>query len=81
MTGILHFACFFISDNLMGGTDGLHSFLKGFALNLNDYLPNTLSELITDVTRITISLTLIYLFISGLYRICTCNLYLQEYDH
>lgn len=80
ITGIFRFACFFVSDKLMGGTDGLHGLMNGFALRLNNYLPKALSELITDVTGIVISLTLVYLFVSGLYRICTFNLYLREYD-
>lgn len=80
ITGILRFAGFFVSDSLMGGTDGLRKLMKGFALSLNSYLPIELSGLITSLIGAFISFTLVYLFVSGLYRICTCNQYLREFD-
>lgn len=80
ITGILRVACFFISDSLMGGTDGLRKLMKGFELSLNGYLPIELCECVSSLIGAVISFTLVYLAISGLYRIGTFNQHIREFD-
>jgi hypothetical protein len=79
LKGVVLYATFNIVFDKIGGANGLHKLQKKIALFL-DFLPTDLAGLISNVLVVLIGITLFYCFISGLYRLCTFNLIIPEYD-
>jgi hypothetical protein len=75
VTGIILFASFYGMYNWTGGADGLVDIKKHLSTVTFDMFPKDLSEIMASLCIVAIGLLMIYCFISGLYRICTFNIY------
>jgi hypothetical protein len=78
--GILMFGSVSVLDSYIGGTDGLNKMKKAIQLFL-DFFPYGLGNFIACIFSLVISLTMIYFYISGMYRICTFNMYLPIFEN
>jgi hypothetical protein len=74
MVGIVLFASFFLLYELTGGTNGLYDVQSGIEAFLG-FLPKDIASILSNFGIILLGSLMVYCFISGLYRICTCNIY------
>jgi hypothetical protein len=73
--GIILFASFFVLNNYVGGADGLTDIENFSSKSILSVLPSDLASIIASIVSIIIAVAMLYMFISGLYRICTFNIY------
>lgn len=79
LKGIVLIASFYISNDIVGGADGLNKLEKQTCIFLS-FLYADLALLISNIVVIIIGITMLYCFISGLYRITTYRLYIPEFE-
>ncbi len=79
LKGIALIASFYISNDIIGGADGLNKLEKQTCIFLS-FLYADLALLISNIVVIIIGITMLYCFISGLYRITTYHLYIPEFE-
>jgi hypothetical protein len=79
LKGIVLYATFNIVFDKIDGADGLHKLQKNVALFL-DFLPTDLASIIATLIELAFDIGLLYCFISGMYRICTFNKIILEYE-
>ena len=79
LKGIALISIFYISNNYIGGEDGLNRIEK-HTCNFLSFLYADLAYLISNIVVIIIGITMLYCFVSGLYRITTYHLYIPEFE-
>jgi hypothetical protein len=79
LKGIALIATFHFSNDYIGGADGLNQIEKQIC-NFLSFLYVDLAHLISNIIVITIGITMLYCFVSGLYRITTYHLYIPEFE-
>ena len=79
-TGIILFASFYGIYNWTGGANGLDKVKNHLSTVTFDMFPKDLSEIMASLCIIGIGLLAVYCFVSGLYRICTFNIYNPVYE-
>ena len=79
LKGIALIATFHISNAYIGGADGLNKLEKQTCIFLS-FLYVDLAHLISNIIVIIIGITMLYCFVSGLYRISTYHLYIPEFE-
>lgn len=79
LKGITLIATFHFSNDYIGGADGLNQIEKQINIFLS-FLYADLANFISNIVVVVIGITMLYCFISGLYRICTYHLYIPEFE-
>ncbi|MBP7808628.1 MAG: hypothetical protein KA163_05010 [Bacteroidia bacterium] len=77
--GIALFSVFQLTDYFVGGTDGIDTIKKQCVETLG-FIPAELATFIMTLISIPVEILLLYCFVSGLYRICTFNLHITEFE-
>ncbi len=77
--GITLIATFHFSNDYIGGADGLNKIEK-HTCNFLSFLYVDLAHFISNIVVIIIGITMLYCFVSGLYRITTYHLYIPEFE-
>lgn len=80
LKGITLFSAFYISNHFIGGADGLYQIEKQVYVFLLS-LPEALAHMIASIVVLIFAIAMLYCFVSGLFRICTYHIYLQEYEN
>lgn len=79
LKGIVLIASFYISNDIIGGADGLNRIEKQTS-NFLSFLYVDIAHFISNIVVIIIGIAMLYCFVSGLYRITTYHLYIPEFE-
>lgn len=78
--GVILFASFFIINHFMGGVDGLIQIKHTLRDGILSSLPEAIRSVILALFGVVVGIYMIYAFMSGLYRICTFNQYISQFE-
>lgn len=81
LTGIVLFASFYGLYNLTGGADGLYDVQKYLEKNTFEFMGDDFSVIFSNLAMIAIAMIEVYCFVSGMYRIVTCNINNPVFDN
>ncbi len=79
LKGIVLFTLFYTLNHFIGGADGLNQIEKHICGSLQ-FLHEALAKFIATIIVLIISISMIYCFVSGLFRIFTHNIYIKEFE-
>lgn len=79
LKGIVLFTLFYALNHFIGGTDGLNQIEKNICGSLQ-FLHEALAKFMATILVLIISISMIYCFVSGLFRICTYNIHIKEFE-
>jgi hypothetical protein len=79
LKGIALTTTYYLSNDFIGGADGLNQIEKHIYGFLS-FLYSDLAHLISGIIVIAIGITMLYCFVSGLFRIGTYHLYIPEFE-
>ncbi|MBS1636189.1 MAG: hypothetical protein JST26_09750 [Bacteroidetes bacterium] len=77
--GILLFGCSYYFMTVIGGADGLNA-LHNHVQNHFSFLNADLASILGSLANCIGGLVLLYAFVSGLFRICTFNVYMPVFE-
>jgi len=80
LIGIILFASFYLLYYITGGPNGLYDVKKFLKLSVFNIFPSGFAGFLSSISIAVIGLTMVYLFVSGLYRMCTFNIYLPTFE-
>jgi len=75
VTGVILFVSFFVLYNYIGGTDGLSAFERHLKDETFSFMSKGLASISACLIIFLIGILMLYCVASGLYRICTFNIY------
>lgn len=78
--GILLFSSFFVINSYLGGVDGLTDIKHSLRDGVLKSLPEALTSIILSIFGVMVGIYMVYSFVSGLYRICTFNKYIDMFE-
>ena len=78
--GIVLFSTFYILNDILGGADGIAKIDKYFNNLLFGFMSKNLASVFSSLICLPIPIFMVYCFVSGLFRICTCNQYIPQFE-
>lgn len=80
LTGAFLLGSFFFLFNYLDGADGIEAIKKSVRIWMEGFMNKDLAQGLSALIILPLPIYMVYAAVSGTYRICTCNMYINMFD-